>query len=163
MLRGNEIVNKLLKNRSFLDFVVPLNYIISDFALSRFSRPRSLQTEEKWEDLQKQQNFSDRRKSGIMLEMGDAKSTSLSRSVQRVQPRPSIQPIIKFIFSPRFVGLETCDKVRRLFLFPISKQNKNLGFSHMKSGNPDTSRYFVLSGRSAVVSDYTANFSQTKK
>ena len=41
--------------------------------------------------------------------------------------------------------------------------NKNLGFSHVKSGNPDTSRYFVLSGRSAVVSDYTANFSQTKK
>ena len=35
----------------------------------------------------------------------------------------------------------------------------------MKSGNPDTStsRYFVLSGRSAVVSDYTANLSQTKK
>ena len=69
----------------------------------------------------------------------------------------------KNTFGPRFVGLETCDKVRRLFLFPISKQNKNLGFSHVKSGNPDTSRYFVLSGRSAVVSDYTANFSQTKK
>ena len=51
MVRGNEIVNKLHKNRSFLDFIVPLNYIIiSDFALSRFSRPRSLQTEEKWED-----------------------------------------------------------------------------------------------------------------
>ena len=83
--------------------------------------------------------------------------------MQRVQPRPSIQPIIKFIFSPRFVGLDTCDKVRRLFLFPISKQNKNLGFPHVKSGNPDTSRYFVLSGRSAVVSDYTANFSHTKK
>ena len=83
--------------------------------------------------------------------------------MQRVQPRPSIQPTVKFIFSPRFVGLETCDKVRRLFLFPISKQNKNLGFSDVKSGNPDTSRYFVLSGRSAIVSDYTANFSQTKK
>ena len=83
--------------------------------------------------------------------------------MQRVQLRPSIQPIIKFIFSPRFAGLETCDKVRRLFLFPISKQNKNLGFSHVKSGNPDTSRYFALSGRSAVMSDYTANFSQTKK
>ena len=79
--------------------------------------------------------------------------------MQRVLPRPSIQPIIKFIFS---VGLETCDKVRRLFLFTISKQNKNLGFPHVKSGNPDTSRYFVLSGTSAVVSDYTANFSQAK-
>ena len=28
----------------------------------------------------KQRNFSDRRKSGIMLEMGDAKSTSLAES-----------------------------------------------------------------------------------
>ena len=31
---------------------------------------------------------------------------SLSRGVQRIQPRTSIQPIIKFIFSPHFVGLE---------------------------------------------------------
>ena len=54
--RGNEIV---IKNRSFLDFVVPLNYIIiSDFALSRFSRPRSLQTEEKWEDPSKNSGIS---------------------------------------------------------------------------------------------------------
>ena len=30
--------------------------------------------------LKKQPNFSDRRKSGIMLEMGDAKSTSLAES-----------------------------------------------------------------------------------
>ena len=85
-----------------------------------------------------------------MLEMGDAKSTSLAES-QCAKG------------SAKAVNLETCDKVRRLFLFPISKQNKNLGFSHVKSGNPDTSRYFVLSGRSAVVSDYTAKFSQTKK
>ena len=48
--------------------------IISDFALSRFQRRRSLQTEEKWEEsrkdgmiLQNQRNSSDRRKSGIML------------------------------------------------------------------------------------------------
>ena len=65
--------------------------------------------------------------------------------MQRIQPRPSIEAIIKFIFSPRFVDLETCDmrKVRRLFVFTISKQNKNLGFSHVESGNRDTSR-FVL-------------------
>ena len=75
MLRGNEIVNKLLKN-SFLDFVVPLNYIIiSDFALSRFSRPRSSQTEEKWEDPSKIAEFL-----GSAEEMGDAKSTSLAES-----------------------------------------------------------------------------------
>ena len=37
-------------------------------------------------------------------------------------------------------------KVRRLFVFPISKQNKNLGFSHVESGNQDTSR-FVLKNR----------------
>ena len=44
-------MNKLHKNRSFLDFGVSLNYIIIlDFALSRFSWPRSLQKEEKWED-----------------------------------------------------------------------------------------------------------------
>ena len=35
---------------------------------------------------------------------------SLSLGVQKIQPRPSIQPIIKFM--------------RRLLVFPISKQNK---------------------------------------
>ena len=52
--------------------------IISDFALSRFPPPRSLQTEEKWEIsrkdrmiLQNQRNSSDRRKSDIMLEKWD--------------------------------------------------------------------------------------------
>ena len=56
--------------------------IITDFALSRFPRPRSLQTEKKWEEsrkdgmiLQNQRNSSDRRKSGIMLGLvlGDGK------------------------------------------------------------------------------------------
>ena len=135
MLRGNEIVNKLLKNRSFLDFVVPLNYIIiSDFALSRFSGPRSLQTEEKWEDPSKTAEFLGSAEEWHHVRDGRRQVylTRWVRSVQRVQPRPSIQPIIKFIFSPRFAGLETCDKVRRLFFSPISKQNKNLGFSHVK-------------------------------
>ena len=50
---------------------------------------------------------------------------SLSRGVQR------IQPIIKFIFSPRFVGLKTqaMQQSETPFYFPILKQNKNLGFS----------------------------------
>ena len=32
---------------------------------------------------------------------------SLSHGVQRIQPRPYIQPIITLISSPNFVGLET--------------------------------------------------------
>ena len=32
---------------------------------------------------------------------------SLSLGVQRIKPRPSIQPVIKFIFSPHSVGLKT--------------------------------------------------------
>ena len=60
--------------------------------------------------LQNQRNSSVWRKSGIMLSLvlGDGKERqgqsllhSLSRGVQR------IQPIITFIFSPNFVGLET--------------------------------------------------------
>ena len=66
----------------FISFVASLIsefplIIISDFALSRFPRPRSLQTEEKWEELRKdemilqnQRNSSDQRKSGIMLSLG---------------------------------------------------------------------------------------------
>ena len=70
---------------------------------------------------------------------------SLGHGVQRIQPRPSIQPIIKFIFSPTLVGLETqaCDKVRRPFVFPILKQNKNSGCAHMESGNRDTPRFLL--------------------
>ena len=88
-----------------------------------------------------------------MLEMGDAKSTSLAESQCAKGSGKAVNSADHKIYF----------KVRRLFLFPISKQNKNLGFSQVKSGNPDTSRYFVLSDRSAEVSDYTANFSQTKK
>ena len=53
---------------------------------------------------------------------------SLSRSVQRIQPRPSIQPIIKFIFSPHFVGfLETWDMRQREtpFCFSNFETKKN--------------------------------------
>ena len=82
---------KLLKNRSFLDFVVPLNYIIIlDFALSRFSRPRSLQKEEKWEDPSKTAEFLGSAEELHHVRDGPSLPQSLSRSVQRVQPRPSI-------------------------------------------------------------------------
>ena len=67
---------------------------------------------------------------------------SLSRGVQR------IQPIIKFFLAHTLWAWRhgTCDNVRHLFVFPISKQNKKLGFSHVESGNRDTSR-FVLKNR----------------
>ena len=32
---------------------------------------------------------------------------SMSLGVRRIKPRPSIQPMIKFIFIPNFVGLKT--------------------------------------------------------
>ena len=69
---------------------------------------------------------------------------SLSLGVQRIKPRPSIQPIKKFIFSPHFVGLTS--RAMRQIVHPISKQNKNPGFSHVESGNRDSSR-FVLKNR----------------
>ena len=69
---------------------------------------------------------------------------SLSLDVQKIKPRPSIQPIIKFIFSPHSVGL-TSQAMRQsetpFFFNPISKQNKNPGFSHVESGNRDSSRF----------------------
>ena len=67
---------------------------------------------------------------------------SLSRGVQR------IQPIISFIFSQTLWVWRhgPCNKVRRPFVFPISKQNKNSGFSHVELGNWDTPR-FVLKNR----------------
>ena len=132
--------------------------IISDFALSRFPRPRSLQTEEKWEESRKNRMIlqNQRDSLGSAEEWHHVRPSSgrrerevrpsllhlLSRGVQRVQP------IIAFIFSPNFVGLETgpCNKVRRPFVFPIPKRNKNSGFSHVESGNRDTPR-FVLKNR----------------
>ena len=61
--------------------------------------------------LQNQRNSSDRQKSGIMLVLGEREREarpsllhSLSHGVQRIQPRPSIQPIITFIFSPKLCG-----------------------------------------------------------
>ena len=62
---------------------------------------------------------------------------SLSLGVQRIKSRPSIQPIIKFIFSLHFVGLKTRAMRQSKTLFFLSnfkKQNKTPGFSHMESG-----------------------------
>ena len=59
-----------------------------------------------------------------------------------------IQPILTFIFSPNFVGLEkrAMQQSETTFVFPISKQNKNSGFPHMESGNRDAPK-FVLKNR----------------
>ena len=113
LLRGNEIVYKL---RSFIDFGVPLNY---NFGRRTFP-VSAAQTvakggnmggiEERWDDPSKPAEFL-----GSAEELHHVKPSSgrqerearpsllhlLSRGVRR------IQPIITFIFSPNFVGLET--------------------------------------------------------
>ena len=96
--------------------------------------------------------------------MGPSLLHSLSRGVQRIQPRPSIQPIIKFIFSPNFVGLETCDMRQRKTPFCVSnfetkqkteiftrgiRKSGYLWICTEKSGYPDK---IGMRGRSAVVS-----------
>ena len=113
MLRGNEIVYKL---RRFVDFGVPLNYY---FGLRTFpvsaaqivaNGGKMGGIEERWDDPSKPAEFlgsaeewhhvrpsSGRRE----REARPSLLHSLSRGVQR------IQPIIAFIFSPNFVGLET--------------------------------------------------------
>ena len=110
MLCGNENVNKL---RSFVDIGVPLNYN-SKLRTFPISTTQIFANGGKWVDsrkdgmiLQKQRNSSDRQKSGIMLALGDGKERQvyLSLGVQRIKPRPSIQPIIKFIFSPHFLAM----------------------------------------------------------
>ena len=76
LLRGNENVNKL---QGFVDFGVPLNY---NFELRTFpiSSDPIVANGGKWVEsrkdgmiFQKQRNSSDRRKSGIMLVLGDGK------------------------------------------------------------------------------------------
>ena len=59
---------------------------------------------------------------------------SLSRGVQRIQPRPSILPIIKFIFSPHFVTLETWD-------MRLRNKKKTWDFH---TWNRDTSRFVQI-------------------
>ena len=113
LLRGNEIVYKL---RSFVDFGVPLNYY---FGLRTFpvsaaqivanggkmggieercddpSKPAEfLGSAEEWHHVRPSSGRREREERSSLLH-------SLSCGVQR------IQPIIAFIFSPNFVGLET--------------------------------------------------------
>ena len=132
--------------------------IISDFAFSRFPRPTSMQTEGKWEELRKdgmilqnQRDSSDRRKSGIMLGLvlGDGKErqgqvyftswVAVCKGFSRSEHLFSAQTLWVWRHGP-------CNKVRRPFVFPISKRNKNSGFSHVESGNRDTPK-FVLKNR----------------
>ena len=113
LLSGNEIVYKL---RRFLDLGVPLNY---NFRLRTFpvsaaqvfaNAGKMGGIKERWDDLSKPAEFFGsveewhhvRPSSGLReREARPSLLHSLSRSVQR------IQPIITFIFSPNFVGLET--------------------------------------------------------
>ena len=87
LLRGNENVN------SFVDFRVPLNY---NFKLCRIQKSweEFLGSAEEWHHV-----------SSGRQEREESLLHSLSLGVQRIKRRPSIQPIIKFIFSPHSVGL----------------------------------------------------------
>ena len=109
MLLRNEIVNKL---RSFVDFRVLLNY---NFGLCTFliSRPMG-GIKRRWENPLKTVEFlgstDERHHVGPGQEERERQGQvyfTRSLSVQRIQPRPSIQPIIKFIFSQHYVGLKT--------------------------------------------------------
>ena len=144
LLRGNENVNKL---RSFVDFGVPLNY---NFEVRTFpiSAAQIVANGGRWECPSKAVEFLGSAEVWPHVSSGRQEREasllhSLSLDVQRIKPRPSIQPIIKFIFSPHFVGL-TSQAMRQSetsFFYPISKQNKNPGFSHVESGNRDSSRF----------------------
>ena len=154
MLRGNEIVYKL---RSFVDFGVPLNY---NFGLRTFpvstaqivaNGGKMGGIEERWDDPSKPAEFFRsaedwhhvRPSSGRQeREARPSLLHSLSRGVQR------IQLITTFILAQTLWVWRhrPCNKVRRPFVFPISKRYKNSGFSHVESGNRDTST-FVLKNR----------------
>ena len=135
LLRGNEIVYKL---RSFIDLRVPLNYY---FGLRTFpvsaaqivanggkmggieegcddpSKPvEFLGSAEEWHHVRSSSGRREREARPSLLH-------SLSRGVQR------IQPIIAFIFSPNFVGLETRAMQQNFtpFWFSNSKTRQKLG------------------------------------
>ena len=113
LLRGNEIVYKL---RSFVDFGVPLNY---NFGLRSFpvsaaqivaNGGKMGGIEERWDDPSKPAEFLGSAEEWHHVKPSSGRRErearpsllhSLSRGVQR------IQPIITFIFSPNFVGLDT--------------------------------------------------------
>ena len=68
--------------------------------------------EERWDDPSKAAEFLESAEewhhiSSPRREREASLLHSLSLSVQRIKPRPSIQPIIKFVFNPLFVTLKT--------------------------------------------------------
>ena len=135
MLCGNEIVYNL---RRFIDFGVPLNYYfgLRTFPVSAAQivayRGKMGGIEERWDDPSKPAEFlgsaeewhhvrpsSGRRE----REARPSLLLSLSRGVQR------IQPIIAFIFSPNFVGLEkrAMQQSETPFCFSNFKTKQKLG------------------------------------
>ena len=142
LLRGNEIVYKL---RSFVDFGVPLNYNsgLCTFPVSAAqivaNGGKMGGIEERWDDPLKPAEFfgsaeewhhvkprSGRRE----REARPSLLHSLSRGVQR------IQPIITFIFSPNFVGLETrvMQQSEAPFCFSNFETKQKLGILPRESG-----------------------------
>ena len=141
MLCGNEIVNKLKKICSFLDSGVPLNYIFQTSHFPNFRGPDRCKRRKNGRILKKTAEFLGSAEEWHHVGDGRREREArpsllhpLSRGVQRIQPRPSIQPIIKFIFSPQFVGLETWDMRQRKmpFCFSNYETKKPLGFSHVE-------------------------------
>ena len=128
MLHGNEIVNKLKKICTFLDSRVPLNYIIRTSHFPDFCSPDRCKRRKNGRILKKKKTVEFLGSAEEWHHVSDGRRErearpsllhSLSRGVQRIQPRPSIQPIIKFIFSPHFVGLETWNMPQRETPFPF--------------------------------------------
>ena len=124
----------IYKLRRFVDFGVPLNYyfglrtfpVSADQIVANGGKMGGI--EERWDDPSKPAEFLRsaeewhhvRPSSGRQeREARQSLLHSLSRGVQR------IQPIIAFIFSPNFVGLETraMQQNETPFVFPISKLN----------------------------------------
>ena len=158
LLCGNEIVYKL---RRFVNFGVPLNYY---FGLRTFpvSAAQIVANggefggiEERWDDPSKPAEFlgSAEEWHHVRPSFGRRERQarpsllhSLSRGVQR------IQPIIAFILAQTLWVWRhrPCNEVRAPLVFPISKRNKNSGFSHVESGNRDTPR-FVLKNRDILI------------
>ena len=132
--------------------------IISDFGLSRFPRPRSLQTEEKWEEsrkdgmiLQNQRNSSDRRKSGIMLGLvlddgkerqGQVYFTSWVAKLWCAKDSADLN----IYFQRNLCGFGDTGHATNgdaFLFFQFRNETKNSGFLHVESGNRDTPK-FVL-------------------
>ena len=73
---------------------------------------------------------------------------SLSLGVQRIKPRPSNQPIIKFIFSPHFVGLTSraIPQSETPFCLSNFETTQKPGIFKRGWGNWDSSRFVLKNG-----------------